>query len=162
MLKHAAAHLLRANGVSIGDLRKGLDMQVMRQADDLEVTWLRDGAATQTRVIDAAGALPPQSLGDAALPPQWALALQIAVAHPEPHRWRVQEALAAIGRLEIRLAASSGMALRGRWAALSGRGRAVLDRVLNGEVHGIDALDGVALAMALGRLPADHIAGALA
>jgi hypothetical protein len=34
--------------------------------------------------------------------------------------------------------------------------------VLNGEVHGVDAMDGMALAMALDRLPMDYCAGALA
>jgi hypothetical protein len=137
-------------------------LQVMRRGDRLEATWLRDGAVTHTRVIAAPNARPAQLLGDAAIMPGRARTLPGAEALPAPQLWRVQEALAAVGRLEMRLALSSGQTPRHRLAALAGRGRAVLDRVLNGEVHGIDAPDGVALAMALGRLPPEPLAGALA
>ncbi len=137
-------------------------LQVMRQARGLEATWLRDGAVTQTRIIAAGTSLPRQMLCGHAFPEGCAVAIHAARALAEPLRSRVQEAVAAAARLEIRLAAASGRQLHGQWTGLAARGRAVLGRVLQGEVHGLDAWDGVALAMALDRLPADHVAGALA
>jgi hypothetical protein len=137
-------------------------LQVMRQAQGLEATWLRDGAVTQTRFIPAAASLPPRMLCGQEFPEACALATHTARALPDPLRWRVQEALAAAARLEIRFVGASATALRGRWMGLVPRGRAVLNRVLNGEVHGVDAMDGMALAMALDRLPMDYCAGALA
>ena len=96
-----------------------------------------------------------------------AVAMAAAAALPAPHRCRVQEALAAVARCARWSAKGAGPELRacletvagGRglvsapWARLRRLGASVLDTVAAGGVHEIGPLEGLALAMALGRLP---------
>ena len=137
-------------------------VQVMRQDDGFEVTTVRRGAPVHTRILPGSTALLDQIAYGSVEPSSAAVEIRAARALPEPSRWRVQEGWAAFRRLEARLPQAAGASLRHRFAELAGRGRAVLDQVLHGQVNGLDALDGLALAIALDRLPYPQASGALA
>ena len=136
-------------------------LQVLRLEEGWEVTRSVPGdppAAARVVPGQSAGAVLARSLayGFGVDLESFAAYAEIVAADglPQPEGWRVQEAWAAALRAEIWLGVecAAGMA----------DGAAVLGRVLAGDVHGVTARDGIALAGALRRLIHPRIFGMLA